>query len=107
MLRSIYAIKDIKTNHFSALIIAVNNDEMDRMFGELCTDLNSELYKYADDKVLYWLGEYNIHTGEITAGDPTRIMSAQDKITEMVSISKLRQAAANDIIAINNGDHAN
>lgn len=59
---NIYAIKDTITGRFSPIEIRVNDGEAKRWFNNLMAEnVNKKDYQ------LFYLGEYNIETGEVSS----------------------------------------
>lgn len=61
----IYSIKDEKTQTYTTIFEAENEQIAKRQCGILANDPNSIISHYAEDFLLYQIGEINKKTGEI------------------------------------------
>ncbi len=66
--KEMYAIRDIKSNIFTAPFVAGTGDEARRIFGDMCYFGGDNLIaRHPEDYQLYHLGYYNISTGIVSA----------------------------------------
>lgn len=81
--REMYAIRDIKSNTFTAPFIAGTVDEARRIFGDMCYFGGDNLIaRHPEDYQLYHLGYFDISSGIVSPldGIPTYVIGACDII---------------------------
>lgn len=77
--KEMYAIRDIKSNTFTAPFIAGTADEARRIFGDMCYFGGDNLIaRHPEDYQLYHLGYYDISSGIVTMKQcpPTYVIGA-------------------------------
>lgn len=87
--RELYAIRDIKSNTFTAPFVAGTGDEARRIFGDMCYFGGDNLIaRHPEDYQLYHLGYFDISTGIVapTESLPTYVIGA----CEIINIYKER-----------------
>lgn len=67
MKQKIYSIRDSKGEVFNTPFFQKTHGEAERSFKQLTLDDKSMVNKYPEDFDLYYLGEYDDHTGSISA----------------------------------------
>lgn len=74
----IYAIRDNAIEAFGQPIFVRAQGQAIRSFIDECNNTESQLSKHPADYDLYYIGEYNDNTGEITPTTPERVARATD-----------------------------
>jgi len=69
MVLKVFSIRDSKGEVFNTPFFQKTHGEAERSFRQLINDEKSMVFKYPDDFDLYYLGEYDDHTGKLKALD--------------------------------------
>lgn len=81
--RKVYSIKDIKSDTYTAPLLAGTSKEAERIFGDMCYFGGDNLIsRHPEDYLLYCVGSFDIRTGELVcvSGNPFYVISAKDII---------------------------
>lgn len=75
---NLYSVYDEVAQTFNAPFVEANHNSALRAFGLACTDPQTILYKHPGDYYLYYLGELDVHSGEISTVLPERLGRGSD-----------------------------
>lgn len=76
----IYAIRDNAIEAYGQPIFVRAQGQAVRSFIDECNNPESQLNKHPADYDLYYIGEYNDVTGELTPHGPERVARATDHV---------------------------
>lgn len=71
-----YAVKDIQSGLFTQPYFLMNDTVAIRSFEGAVKDPTTQFNKYPSDFSMYYIGGYNIETGELTNEEPNQIANA-------------------------------
>lgn len=75
---NLYSVYDEVAQTFNVPFSEVNHNSAMRAFGMACSDPQTILSKHAGDYYLYFLGEFDVHSGEIATVLPERLARGSD-----------------------------
>lgn len=75
---NLYSVYDEVAQTFNAPFTEVNHNSAMRAFGMACSDSQTFLSKHPGDYYLYYLGELDVHSGEISRVYPERLARGTD-----------------------------
>jgi hypothetical protein len=75
-----YAVKDIQSQLFTAPHFLMNDTVAIRSFEAATLDPSTQFNKYPGDFSMYYIGGYNIESGELTKEEPKQIANASQFI---------------------------
>lgn len=75
---NLYSVYDEVAQTFNAPFPEANHNSALRSFGLACSDPQTILSKHPGDYYLYFLGELDVHTGEISTVLPDRLARGTD-----------------------------
>ena len=75
---NLYSVYDEVAQTFNAPFPEANHNSAMRSFGLACTDPQTILAKHPGDYYLYFLGELDVHSGEIATVLPERLARGTD-----------------------------
>lgn len=78
MIMKVFSIFDTKTQTYSNPFYALTAGAAIRTFGDAAKDIQSIISQHPADFLLYDIGEWDDHTGEITTHPPHALGSASD-----------------------------
>nr|QJB20854.1 MAG: nonstructural protein [Microvirus sp.] len=67
MIHKLYSVRDSKAEYFEGIFPAKTHGEAERGFTTAVNDPKSTISKFPEDYDLYYLGEFDDHTGKISA----------------------------------------
>lgn len=71
---NVYAVYDSKSTVFSTPSFISNDEVALRSFVDAANDPQSQFFKHPEDYILYRIGEYIDHTGELIALNPIKMI---------------------------------
>ena len=74
----LYTVRDVQADSFGKIFAFNSEAEAKRTLLQACLDTQTSLGQFPDDYVLYEIGQYEEHTGVITAQDPTRVITGTE-----------------------------
>lgn len=74
----VYAVRDAKTEAFSAPLFFITPAVAVRAFGDECNNSESPWHRHPEDYALFLLGTFDDNSGLIESQQPTQITSALD-----------------------------
>lgn len=76
MIKRIYAVHDSATKVFGLPFYAIRPEQAVRDFTYAANDPQTEIYRYANDYSLYFLGTFDDETGQIIHSRPEHVVNA-------------------------------
>jgi len=80
MIQKVYAIRDVKANHYATPFFMASNGLAIRAFSDLVSDPKTTLNRHPDDFQLFVIGEYDDNSGELLPSMPEFLSNASEYI---------------------------
>jgi hypothetical protein len=90
-----YAVYDVKAQMYSHPHFLQSDGVAIRSFSQVCEDENSQFNKYPSDFSLYFIGSFDVESGEVIPDVPRQICNASEfvKLKSAEEISKFAKEA--------------
>lgn len=90
----LFAVRDVKSDSFTAPFSVVTRGIALRAFSDACADERSDFAKYPEDYTLYEIGSYDPNSGMVTALPLPLIVASAYSVCEQLKIARSTPAAA-------------
>lgn len=75
LVKGIFSIYDVKARTYSSPMLFVHKGEAIRVFSDIVKDPKSTVSKHPEDYKLYYLGVFDVHSGQFSAKENPEFMN--------------------------------